>query len=125
MSRAAPVYMPSLRASPWSFCHTQTFVRAFDSRPQLTTLQAGFVAVARANAGNVVPCGLEAASATARFNVSASAVTLATKAFVMGGGAWEVAPLPAASGVECDPMRLEARIDWSAPGALTQGLGSH
>ena len=85
----------------------------------LSTLQEGFVKTARANSGNVYPCGAAAAGVDAGFEVApldgtaeAKALTLAQQPPVR----FATPPLStnsADSGVECDPLMLEMRIDWS------------
>ena len=78
-------------------------------------LQDGFAAAARTTAGNVMPCGLLAATPASATNVTAAPATVAMKAHVMGLPKGSAVPLPMlpSSGVECDPTKLEARIDWS------------
>ena len=85
----------------------------------LSTLQEGFVKTARANSGNVYPCGAAAAGVDAGFEVApldgtaeAKALTLAQQPPVR----FATPPLSTNSGdsgVECDPLMLEMRIDWS------------
>ena len=95
----------------------------------LSTLQEGFVKTARANSGNLYPCGAAAAGVDAGFEVApldgtaeAKALTLAQQPPVR----FATPPLSTNSGdsgVECDPLMLEMRIDWSLlePSSSTAG----
>ena len=103
-------------APVWGFelAHNDGPHEALDAE-MTATLQEGYAVVARANAGNTVPCGLDAALAPPVTNVTAAPRTLANKAHQLGlplGTPVELPPL-GVYGVECDPNRLEDRIDWT------------
>ena len=88
----------------------------------LATLQAGFARTALQHPGNLVPCGVEAATARPSFDVRETESTLASKKLVLGlrhQGLRYMPPTLPSSGVECNPNRLEARIDWTAKYQLT------
>ena len=88
---------------------------ALDAR-MLATLQAGFAKTALMHAGNLIPCGAAAATAAASVDVAQAEGTHAAKRLVKAS--WPaltfLPPRLPDSGVECDPVKLEARIDWSA-----------
>ena len=87
---------------------------ALDAR-MLATLQAGFASTAIRHEGNLVPCGSAAATAAASTDVTFEKGTHAAKQLTRS--AWPaltyLPPRLPASGVECDPRKIEARIDWS------------
>ena len=88
---------------------------ALDER-MLATLQAGFAATALMHPGNLVPCG--AAAVTATGDADVSQVEGAHRAKTLASSSWPavvyVPPKLPASGVECDPLKLEGRVDWYA-----------
>ena len=107
-----------MTAPVWGFelAHNDGPHEALDAH-MLAALQAGFADAARANAGNAWPCGLEAATRDGEYNISATRADAAAKRLTLAQQPpvrFARAPLPPSTGrVQCDPSKLDERIDWS------------
>lgn len=120
-------------APVWGFelVHNDGPHEALDAT-MLRTLQASYLAMARSHLGNGFPCGLTSSSMPSTsaplpapregappslpdaYRVRPDAATIAAKNLTRSQPTSVRFPSPAlAGGVECDPERLEARIDWS------------
>ena len=99
----------------WGFelVHNDGPHEGLDAR-MLATLQAGFAATAVLHAGNLVPCG--AAAVLSAGDSDVTQVEAAHRAKTLAMSSWPTLafapPRLPDSGVECDPLKLEARVDW-------------
>lgn len=102
-------------APVWGFelTHNDGPHEALDSS-MLQTLQAGYLATAKVNSGNLAPCGLAAASMPSNMEVAPDPQTIADAVWARQHGVvYPRDDLPSDTMAECDTAQLEQRIDWS------------